>query len=169
MSDPENLQGEYAGVASRLVAFLIDSVVIGTSTVVAAWASVVLLDYLKIDVTDCPEIDSLAMIDPCNALLLLGAGLAASFPSLYTLFFWSTTGQTPGKAALGVRVVRLDGEPMSLFVAIRRLVGYTLSLATLGIGFAVMLADDRRQGWADKLAGTCVVYSWKARRGGERR
>lgn len=30
------------------------------------------------------------------------------------------------------------------------------------LGFLVILADDRRQAWHDKIARTCVVYSWGA-------
>jgi hypothetical protein len=43
-----------------------------------------------------------------------------------------------------------------------RWLGYQLCLATLGIGFLWVLVDDRRMGWHDKLARTCVIYSWKA-------
>jgi uncharacterized RDD family membrane protein YckC len=33
----------------------------------------------------------------------------------------------------------------------------------LFLGFFWILIDDRRQGWHDKIAGTCVVYTWHAR------
>ena len=34
---------------------------------------------------------------------------------------------------------------------------------TLGVGFLWVIIDDRREGWHDKLARTCVVYAWQAR------
>jgi len=52
-SSGHSLQGHYAGFASRLVAFLIDSALLALVAVVGAWASVALLDYLAIDVRDC--------------------------------------------------------------------------------------------------------------------
>jgi uncharacterized RDD family membrane protein YckC len=60
-------------------------------------------------------------------------------------------------------VVRTDGKPTGLFTGAVRYVGCVVSLAALGLGFAWILADDRRQGWHDKMARTCVIYSWNAR------
>jgi uncharacterized RDD family membrane protein YckC len=31
------------------------------------------------------------------------------------------------------------------------------------LGFLWILIDNRRQGWHDKMAGTCVIYNWPAR------
>ena len=56
---------------------------------------------------------------------------------------------------------------MNLVTGIRRLLGYLVSTGSLGMGFLWMLIDDRRQGWHDKIAGTCVVYSWEARQNEE--
>ena len=159
---PTDLRGQYAGFASRLVAFLIDRSVIALVIFVATWAAISLLGYLGIDITDCdshPPVKARV----CEFLLIAGPLAATAFLFLYDLFFWATSGQSPGKAVMGVRVVRVSGEPMGLLTAARRVVGYALSLGTLGLGFLVILSDDRRQGWHDKLAGTCVIYSWKAR------
>jgi len=165
-SDPRaDLQGQYAGFVSRLVATLVDFGIITAVNVVLAWAAIELLAYVGADVRDCPDLESKT---PIVAVLCHGAVVVAMLvgtwgPVLYALFFWSTTGQTPGKAMMGIRVVRLDGKPMGLWTTVRRVAGYGLSLAAFGIGFLVILADDRRQGWHDKIAGTCVIYSWKAR------
>jgi uncharacterized RDD family membrane protein YckC len=169
MTDPSesqaDLQGQYAGFVSRLIATLVDLGVISAVNVILAWAAIELLAYIGVDVRNCPDLDS---DTPILGFLCHGALAAAVLvgtwgPVVYAVFFWSTTGQTPGKAVMGVRVVRLDGKPMGFWTAVRRVVGYGLSLATVGIGFLVILADDRRQGWHDKIAGTCVIYSWKAR------
>jgi uncharacterized RDD family membrane protein YckC len=164
MSEPRTgtVHGEYAGYASRLAAFLIDSAVIAAVSVLTAWAAVELLRVVGIDLTDCNGTTARLLAAVCHGLLYLGPLASAAFTVAYGLFFWSTTGQTPGKAVMGVRVVRLNGRPMNLATAARRLAGYALSLWPLGFGFHVILADDRRQGWHDKIAGTCVVYSWDA-------
>lgn len=167
MTEPRiaTLQGQYAGFVSRLFAFVADSAIITSVSVVAGWASVSLLLYLGVDVRDCPPLDSDMPIRDafCHFAQWAGVAAASLFPIGYGLFFWSTTGQTPGKAFMGVRVVRVDGGPMTVWTSVMRLFGYAVSFATLGLGFYVMLADNRRQGWHDKIARTCVIYSWPAR------
>ena len=132
-----------------------------------AWAAIEALAFIGVDVRDCPDLDSAtpAIAYLCHGALVVGVLAGTWGPVLYALLFWSTTGQTPGKAVMGVRIVRLDGKPLNLVTAVRRILGYGLSMVTFGVGFLVVLSDDRRQGWHDKIAGTCVIYSWKARQG----
>lgn len=66
-------------------------------------------------------------------------------------------GQTPGKRALGIRVVRLDGQPVSWWHAFERAGGYAAGLATGTLGFAQIYWDPNRQGIHDKIAGTVVI------------
>ena len=160
----ESLQGHYAGFVSRAAAVAVDLAIIAVITVVVSWASLSLLEYIAIDIRDCPPIDSHAGKGAflCLALQWTGIAIGVSFPSIYALFFWTVTGQTPGKAVMGVRIVRLDGRPMTLWTSIVRAVGYSISLASVGLGFLLALSDDRRQALHDKLARTCVIYSWDA-------
>lgn len=78
--------------------------------------------------------------------------------ALIVLLFWATRQATPGKLALGLRVVDAAGggaPPIGRLVA--RYVGYLVSAIPLGLGYLWMLWDPRRQTWHDKLAGTVVV------------
>ena len=165
MSSERSLRGQYAGLVSRGAAVAIDLGIISVITVVVSWAGLSLLEYVGIDVRHCPPIDSSttgkgAIL--CKVLQWGGIALGVAFPWLYALFFWTATGQTPGKAVMGVRIVRLDGQPMTLWTGIVRLAGYSISLASAGLGFALVLADNRRQALHDKIARTCVIYSWQA-------
>jgi uncharacterized RDD family membrane protein YckC len=90
--------------------------------------------------------------------------LSFLFMGVYYVFFWSLTGQTPGKMIFGVRVVSVDGGRVSIWQSIRRFVGYLISFI-LYLGYLWILVDDRRQGWHDKIANTLVVYAWDARPG----
>ncbi len=81
----------------------------------------------------------------------------------YFVASWVLIGQTPGQALLGLRVVRLDHRRMTVRRAFVRYLGYWLAAIPLCLGFVWIVVDPRRQGWNDKLAGTCVVYSWEAR------
>jgi uncharacterized RDD family membrane protein YckC len=65
-------------------------------------------------------------------------------------------GATPGKELLGLRVVAEDGSsPIPLGSALRRALGYLLSVASLGIGFLMVAFGGR--GLHDRIAGTRVV------------
>lgn len=66
-------------------------------------------------------------------------------------------GQSFGKRFIGLRVVRVDGQPVDYKTAIVRLVGYFFSLLIFGLGFIWMLWDDQQRGWHDKMAKTVVI------------
>jgi hypothetical protein len=69
-------------------------------------------------------------------------------------------GATPGKQLMRVKVVRLDGRPLTIgAVIVRNVLRFIdfLPLAYLGGGFLV-LAGARAQRLGDMAAGTAVVY-----------
>ena len=70
-------------------------------------------------------------------------------------------GQTWGKQLVWLRVVRVDGLPVTAGVAVvRELVGKAgLGALTLGAGLLWALLDARGQGLHDRLAGTLVVQA----------
>ena len=149
------LRGQYAGFVSRMLAYGIDIVVIVVMLIAFGW----LVDTVT---TLFPPV----LIDPESLLQLAIAGLVVILTAaIYYLFFWTLTGQTPGKMLLGLRIVSLDGSRVTLWQALRRFVGYFLSALALYAGYWWVLIDNRRQGWHDKLAGTIVVYAWDARLG----
>ena len=70
----------------------------------------------------------------------------------------SRWGRTPGKAALGLRVVTANGETPGLFRSLlRETLGKGLSSCILYLGFLLALFDERHQALHDKIAGTFVV------------
>jgi len=159
------LQGQYAGFVSRAMALVIDFVLIGALLVVFNWSYTTALGIVNFDVQNCQPHQFLPMLSLLSCEVLRGIQLIITLllGPLYFLFFWTLGGQTAGNAALGIRVLRLDGEPMRVFNSVRRLIGYGLCIVTFGIGFLWVIWDDRRRGWHDRIAGTCVVYSWEAR------
>ena len=74
--------------------------------------------------------------------------------------FWRRYGATPGKLAVGVRIVdaRTGGTPPTGRL-ILRLLCYLLSAAPLYLGFLWIAFDRRKQGWHDKIARTIVINS----------
>jgi uncharacterized RDD family membrane protein YckC len=90
-------------------------------------------------------------------LLLVGAILAAGWGwDVVWEVAWS--GQTPGKRALGLRVIRLDGAPVGLPES---LVRNALRVVELPLGYApavlAVALGARRQRLGDLVAGTLVI------------
>jgi uncharacterized RDD family membrane protein YckC len=69
-------------------------------------------------------------------------------------------GQTPGKRALGLRVVKEDGSSPGLFSMIaREWIGKWISGFIFSLGYIWILIDKDRQAWHDKFVSTYVVNS----------
>ncbi|MEM7416094.1 MAG: RDD family protein [Gemmatimonadota bacterium] len=83
-----------------------------------------------------------------------GFGWAAIYLTVI-LSWWN--GQTVGKRLFGIRVVRLDGEPITWWVAFERAGGYAAGLFTGLLGFAQVWWDSNRQAIHDRIVGTVVV------------
>ena len=84
----------------------------------------------------------------------IGLGWAALYFSVFSAW-WN--GQTPGKKLLGIRVVQLDGTPISLWEAFERYGGYGAGFATGLLGFMQVWWDPNRQAIHDKIAETVVI------------
>jgi uncharacterized RDD family membrane protein YckC len=90
--------------------------------------------------------------------LLDDLGIGFGWSGLYfTAFVALWNGQTPGKRLLGVRVVRLDGRPMTMWSSFERFGGYAAGLVTGLLGFAQVYWDRNRQMIHDKIVETVVV------------
>lgn len=87
-------------------------------------------------------------------------GGGVQLPAIYRVAFWTVTGQTPGMALFGLRVLRADGRPVRLGVALRRILGYVACIFTFGIGFLMVAASRQRRGLHDRIAGTVEVHDW---------
>ncbi|PQJ34523.1 hypothetical protein BSZ35_07870 [Salinibacter sp. 10B] len=85
-------------------------------------------------------------------------GLTIGWIGLYfTLFLAWWDGRTPGKYLFGIRVVRLGGEPLTLWQAFERFGGYAAGIATGLLGFIQLYWDPNRQGIHDRVARTVVI------------
>lgn len=103
------------------------------------------------------------VLDPVTGEMATGAQAGLVLLSLaYVFGFWLWRQATPGKLAVGTRIVdaRTGGRPGPGQFGLRYL-GYFLSALPLFLGFIWMAFDRRKQGWHDKIAGTVVL-----RRGG---
>lgn len=86
---------------------------------------------------------------------VVALGVALHF--VYHVAFVGGCGQTPGKMALGIAVVRRDGERAGYARATVRCLAGMVSVLTLGLSSLGVLFTRERRGFADWLAGTRVV------------
>lgn len=153
MEQDKSMYGYYAGFVSRLFAFVMDVIVIVVAITLITWLVTFLNSSLPFETFLNEDVLSVILT------AVLTTGIAIGYP----LLFWTMTGQTPGKMLMGLRVVTTDGNYLSLGQSALRYFGYFIAALPLYLGFFWILVDDRRQGWQDKIAGTCVVYTWNAR------
>jgi uncharacterized RDD family membrane protein YckC len=93
-----------------------------------------------------------AVLDSTGAVLTLLVGIA------YYTYFHGSTGQTPGDAALSIRVVDKDGGgSIGYGRAFVRWLVSLISGAVIVLGYLWMLWDSEKQTWHDKAANAVVV------------
>ncbi len=144
--------GGPAGFGIRLVAFIIDGVLL-------AVVQTLLADRLGISVDNIERLpwqEGLLRILP--ELLFRGA-----ITSVYAMIMIGTWGGTLGKLILGLRVVRhSDGGKVPYGLALCRSLAEYMSLIPIGLGYLWIALSPSKRGWHDYLCDTRVVYA-KAR------
>ncbi len=88
-----------------------------------------------------------------QAAVLLGTFVISA--AYFVLFHWAW-GQTLGKMALQIKVVSIDGGPLSFGQAVGRYLAMFLSAIILGIGFIMAGIRSDKRALHDLLAGTRV-------------
>ncbi len=147
-----------AGLGSRFVAALVDGVIKG-AVILAALAGVAALGATS---------NRGPVPDPTEDLALIGLALFFVFAFLVNfgydvLFETLASGRTPGKRWTGLRVVRLDGGPVTFTTsAVRNLVRLIDGFFGYAVGVIVILVSARNQRLGDLAAGTVVVRERRA-------
>jgi uncharacterized RDD family membrane protein YckC len=143
----------FAGRGARLVAYIVDSYLVGIPVMIV-------LVWLVVFVYRSASAETGGDLAP---VLVFGMGLGL-LSQAYFVVGWARGGQTLGMKMLGIRVVRdRDGGRVGWGAAILRLIGLTISYAVV-LGVIWIFIDRRRRGWHDLLAGTLVIAD--RRRGG---
>lgn len=155
----------YASWGARLCALLIDGLIVGLlpgilygiAAIVAA-SSVSDYDSCAYDDYQC-RADAASAGPPAFVFILIGlAGLAAMAGGIFMLIKEGNTGQTVGKKAMSIRLVREDtGQPLGFGMAFVRRLAHFLDSIACYIGWLWPLWDDKAQTFADKAVGSVVV------------
>ena len=145
---PEQIKISYsvAGIGSRFYAALIDIAILLPALIAGYY--VVIRAILDLDERFGNWLAALAGI----ATFVLQWGY-------YMIFEIATNGQSPGKRALGLRAIKVQGYPISFSdSAIRNIVRVVDMLPfAYGIGLLTMLLNKNWQRLGDLAAGTLVV------------
>jgi uncharacterized RDD family membrane protein YckC len=122
---------QYAGFWIRFVAAIIDGVILGIVSGI----------LFGVDDTGMVGFNDWEMI----------------IPALYSILFWKYFAATPGKMALGLKVLQENGQNLEWRHTILRYIGYIPSTIVFLLGFIWVAFDKKNQGWHDKIAKTIVV------------
>jgi uncharacterized RDD family membrane protein YckC len=142
----------HAGFWRRCAAMLIDGLLLGVVSAVVQAA--VGLGAIGSGMTDTSAIAAaMGTIMLVSALLFVGQWL------YYALFESSALQATPGKLALGIKVVDEAGKRIGFGQASGRWFAKIVSNLILGIGYLMAGFTARKQALHDMMAGTLVVFA----------
>ncbi|PZS54035.1 RDD family protein [Stenotrophomonas maltophilia] len=144
----------YAGFWKRVAAYMIDYfVLVIPGSIIGAILGAILGASMGAVGSGESAIEIVAQL--ASALINLCIGMA-----YYTWFHASKGGATLGKMAVGIKVVRGNGECLTKARAFGRYWAMLLSSFTLGIGFLMAAFTQRKQGLHDMICDTLVVDRW---------
>jgi len=142
---------DYANLGSRIVAIIIDLIILSLVVVIIA-LPLGLLAGLS------------AMGNPTQLFAARSAFFVAFMVLnvlvwlLYFTYFEGTSGQTLGKKIMGIKVVKENGDQPSFMDAlIRTILRIIDGIAFYLVGFIVILVSEKKQRLGDMAAGTIVV------------
>jgi uncharacterized RDD family membrane protein YckC len=149
----------YAGFWLRLVAFLIDQLVLAIPGFLALVIAVAFFGLqLPGPDADLTEIADLTEMPTPRGVFLATEGVLLAINWLYFALMESSSWRgTLGKRALGVAVTDLNGKRITFGRASGRFFGKLLSMMTLGVGYVMAAVTDKKQALHDVLAKCLVV------------
>jgi uncharacterized RDD family membrane protein YckC len=146
-------QAKYGGFWIRLVAYIIDAIIVAIPVVILAFIIGAAIGVGSV-ATNAGQSSTNAAANGASGVIDLIAFLISAG---YFIFFWST-GQTLAMRLFGLRVVDANtGQPIGIGRAVVRYLGFIVSGLVCYIGFIWAAFDSRKQGWHDKIGGTVVL------------
>jgi uncharacterized RDD family membrane protein YckC len=152
----------YAGFWLRFVAVIIDGIImaIPMGILQALLLSVAGTSMIQMapDANTPPEEVFRAMA-PFFAVIGFSAAIGIVLGCAYETFFIVKYGATPGKMAVGVKVLRPGGEPVGAGRAIGRYFGKMVSAIIFYIGYIMAGFDSQKRALHDMMCDTRVIKS----------
>ena len=149
-------RGDYAGFVRRVLANLIDGLLLG---VVWLFNRFVLLKAIISQISSelAAGGDPMTTMNTIQTVTWIVFGFNMACFVAYMVGFKWIRGATPGYSALGIKLVSMNGAPLTLLQATVRFLVSLCSQLALGLGFFWIIFDKKKQAWHDKVSGTYVV------------
>ncbi|WP_409476227.1 RDD family protein [Stenotrophomonas sp. Y-13] len=147
----------YAGFWKRVAAYFIDSLVVGIVGGVIAMVIGMVLGIGMAGIGGGSDAMGAGFIAIQLLTNLVSIGLAAAY---YAVFHASSGKATLGKMAVGIKVVRSNGERITIARGIGRYFAAMLSGLILCIGYLMAAFTERKQSLHDMICDTLVVDKW---------
>ena len=143
---------QFAGFWIRVAAYLIDMVILMVANIIVQMP----LQFMMIPSNMNMEPGEMpgAGFWMIWAVMML---LQIAVPMAYETWFVGKYMATPGKMALGLKVIRPDGSGLTYLRAFARYWAKVLSGIILGIGYLMAAFDDEKKGLHDIICDTRVV------------
>ena len=150
---PPFLGVRYAGFWIRFLARFIDGMILGMAGLILR---IPLLLMLGIGMG---RGYSFGMTPALGAAMGVSLLVNVLLGMAYEVYFVSTRGATPGKMALGLKIVRADGSPVDAGLALGRYFAHWISGIILGIGYIMAAFDSQKRALHDRICETRVIYA----------
>ena len=146
----------YAGFWIRVVAKIIDSLIVGIPMMIIYFVSAFALGVNA--VTGPGGQAAFGALLGSLAVQLLAQAVGLVLGGFYTVYFVVKYGATPGKMAVNLRVVTPDGARLSIGRAIGRYFAEMVSAMACYVGYILVAFDDEKRSLHDRICETRVVY-----------
>jgi uncharacterized RDD family membrane protein YckC len=145
----------YGGFWIRFVAVIIDGIILGA----VQWMInlLVISHFVSMPGAITPGMRPEEFLGPFFAAMGMMWSVSLLLGCSYETFFLVQFGATPGKMALGLKVVRPDGGPIDVGRAIGRYFAKMLSAIILMIGYIMAGFDSQKRALHDMICDTRVI------------
>lgn len=145
-----------AGFAIRLAAWIFDWVLLDLliNLLASPWGA----KWEQINKIALAQLTENASSPESTNAVLTVFGVAVAVGFLYSVCFNVLQGATPGKRVLGLRVVCIDGSPLTWRIASLRRAAELISQLAFGMGYLFILVNRENRAVHDLLARTKVVW-----------
>jgi len=150
----------YGGFWIRFVARLIDGIIVGIANAIIRIPFLLLFGLGAGGLGRGRDLGDGMIFGPALAGFLgISTLIGLAIGVAYEVYFLSAHGATPGKMALGLKVIRADGGPISPMLALARYFASWVSAIILMIGYIMAAFDPEKRALHDRICETRVIHS----------
>lgn len=147
MTHISHYQVHYAGFWRRLLAFMVDMLLLSLITTALGMALFGMEQVMQMKNITLDSIIDWKLVIFDQAL-----------PAVLTISCWLAWKATPGKLLVDCQILDADTfQKASFSQLVLRYLCYIVSALPLGLGFLWIAFSKRNQGWHDKLSNTVVI------------